>query len=134
MHLKLSHVRLLVADYATAFAFYSGTLGLPARFSDVAGGYGEFDTGTVSLALFDRRKMALALGSADEIVTGSSLGRPVLTFFVADVDALWRDLQAKGVVFLTPPTNRPEWTVRTAHFQDPDGNLIEINGDLRRGG
>jgi catechol 2,3-dioxygenase-like lactoylglutathione lyase family enzyme len=27
--------------------------------------------------------------------------------------------------------DRPEWGIRTAHFRDPDGNLIEINQPLK---
>jgi catechol 2,3-dioxygenase-like lactoylglutathione lyase family enzyme len=55
----------------------------------------------------------------------------VLCFDVGDVDATHRALAGQGVVFLTPPTDRPAWMIRTAHFRDPDGNLVEINAPLR---
>lgn len=147
MPLKLSHVRLLVTDYAAAFAFYSQVLELPPRFSDAQGGYGEFGTGTVTLALFAKARMAEALGqgatpaptatnakaavvvqAAEPVVEAG----PVLVFAVDDVDAAYAELQRKGVMFVLPPTDRPEWTVRTAHLRDPDGHLIEINSPFRR--
>jgi len=33
--------------------------------------------------------------------------------------------------FETEPTDRSVWGIRTAHFRDPDGNLIEINHALK---
>jgi lactoylglutathione lyase len=39
-------------------------------------------------------------------------------------------LQIKGVSFLTEPKNRPDWGIRTAHFRDPAGNLLEIYSPL----
>jgi lactoylglutathione lyase len=45
--------------------------------------------------------------------------------FVSDVDAEYGDLSGKGVHFLNPPKTLADgW--RTAHFEDPDGNLWEI--------
>ena len=32
----------------------------------------------------------------------------------------------KGVEFAVGPTDRPDWYLRTAHFRDPEGNLIEL--------
>ncbi|WP_343423381.1 hypothetical protein [Candidatus Flexifilum breve] len=29
------------------------------------------------------------------------------------------------------PTNRPDWSMRTVHFRDPDGNLVELFSGLR---
>ena len=39
-------------------------------------------------------------------------------------------LLAKGVTVLVPPTDHPDWGIRTVHFRDPDGNLIEVNQNL----
>jgi len=133
MTLKFTRVRVLVADYAKAFAFYGEKLGLAARFSDPKSGYGEFDAGAVILALFDRANMAAAVGDVIKAPgENAGGGGPILIFNVDDVDVASRELEGKGVVLLVPPTNRPEWTIRTAHLKDPDGNLIEINGPLKR--
>jgi catechol 2,3-dioxygenase-like lactoylglutathione lyase family enzyme len=131
MIIKFTNIRILVSDYAKSFAFYSGVLGLPVRFSDEQSGYGEFDTGTVTLALFSRENMAAALVVETPPSEGDGLGRAVLVLNVEDVDAACLELQKKGVAILVPPTDRPAWTIRTAHFKDPDGNLIEINSYLR---
>jgi uncharacterized glyoxalase superfamily protein PhnB len=45
---------------------------------------------------------------------------------VANVDAAYAELTAKGVTLVRPPTDQP-LEVRTADFADPDGNLWEIN-------
>ncbi len=51
--------------------------------------------------------------------------------FVPDVDAEYGDLSRKGVHFLNPPKTLADgW--RTAHFEDPDGNLWEIAQRPRR--
>ena len=45
--------------------------------------------------------------------------------FVTDLDAEYNDLLHKGVHFINPPKSQ-EGGWRTAHFEDPDGNLWEI--------
>jgi lactoylglutathione lyase len=45
--------------------------------------------------------------------------------FVTDLDAAYNDLLQKGVNFINPPKSQ-EGGWRTAHFEDPDGNLWEI--------
>ena len=56
-----------------------------------------------------------------------TLHRPVE---VEDVAAACRHLQSHGIPLTTPMTDHPDWGIRTAHFRDPDGNLIEINCSL----
>lgn len=41
-----------------------------------------------------------------------------------------RQVAAHGVELATPATDRPDWGIRTAHFRDPAGNLIEIKQRL----
>jgi catechol 2,3-dioxygenase-like lactoylglutathione lyase family enzyme len=42
----------------------------------------------------------------------------------------YADLKAKGITFITEPQDRAHWGIRTAHFRDPDGNLLEIYNPL----
>jgi uncharacterized glyoxalase superfamily protein PhnB len=48
-----------------------------------------------------------------------------LTIAVDDVDAMCRELAARGVALLNGPMDRP-WGVRTASFTDPAGHIWEI--------
>jgi catechol 2,3-dioxygenase-like lactoylglutathione lyase family enzyme len=52
-------------------------------------------------------------------------------FAVEDVAAVCREMESKGFHLTLGPTDLPDWGVRTAHFRDPDGNLIEINQPLQ---
>jgi lactoylglutathione lyase len=45
--------------------------------------------------------------------------------FVTDLDAEYNHLLGKGILFINPPKSQ-EGGWRTAHFEDPDGNLWEI--------
>ena len=47
------------------------------------------------------------------------------TMRVADCQAAYEELRARGAMFLTPPVSS-EWEVR-AFFRDPDGHLLEIS-------
>lgn len=50
----------------------------------------------------------------------------LLSFVVADVDAMHRHLAAKGIVFDAPPTIGAGGTIRSAFFRDPQGYRLEI--------
>lgn len=52
-----------------------------------------------------------------------------LCLYVDDVDAASEELRADGVERTGPPTNRP-WGERSAYFEDPDGNPIQITAPI----
>jgi len=128
--LRYTHTRLLVADYAACFRFYRDVLGFEPGFGDEASGYADFATGEVTLALFDQREMADAVGTSGKPAAADAQDRVTLIFGVDSVDATYADLRAKGVSFITEPRDRPEWGIRVAHFRDPAGTLIEIYHSL----
>jgi catechol 2,3-dioxygenase-like lactoylglutathione lyase family enzyme len=130
MSLRFSHTRLLVRDYAACFRFYRDVLRFEVGFGDETSGYADFQTGESTLALFDRGEMAAAIGTEHLPVFVESQDEVALICSVESVDATYEDLRAKGVVFVTEPQDHAEWGVRTAHFRDPDGTLIEINSSL----
>jgi len=118
--------RLLVTQFEACFHFYHDVMGFSYQAGDETGPYVEFNTGETLLALFDRGYMALVVGAGGKPRQADCQDRAALIFSVEDVDDAYRVLQVKGVRFLTEPKDRPDWGLRTAHFRDPDGNLIEI--------
>ncbi len=128
--LKLTYIRLLVADYRAMFCFYRDVLGFKPTFGDENDVYADFDTGSTTLALFQRDLMAETVGTTDKPALADSQDRAALIFSVENVDAAYKELQAKGAVFVTVPQDRAAWGIRTAHFRDPDGNLLEIYSPL----
>jgi catechol 2,3-dioxygenase-like lactoylglutathione lyase family enzyme len=128
MQLDLTHIRLLVNDIETCRDFYKNKLGLAEQLAVVEGIYYEFIAGDCILALYKRDLMESVAGvtMAGEIAAD----KVALTFEVADVDATFKDLSAKGVKFTTEPHDQEAWVLRVAHLRDPEGNLIEINAPL----
>ena len=51
-------------------------------------------------------------------------------FKVADVDAAFSELVARGAPAVVPPTDR-FWGQRTAYVRDPDGHLVELAQESR---
>jgi len=129
--LKLSapdYLILIVEDLDRALAFYVDVLGL--RLGHRSGEYAQLDTGTTRLALYTRSAMAKTLGMALDAPAASAPGFEV-GFKVADVDAAFSDLVARGAQPIVPPTDR-FWGQRTAYLRDPDGHLIELAQELKR--
>jgi catechol 2,3-dioxygenase-like lactoylglutathione lyase family enzyme len=122
----LSQVRLLVSDFDVSFRFYRDVLRLRAAMGAEGEGYAEFVTGddASAIALLDRQQMAAAVGDLGDTTARSD--RFNLCLNVENVDAAAKQLRQRGVQFVTEPTDRPDWMGRTAHFRDPDGNLIEL--------
>ena len=118
--MRLTHVRLLVEDFAGCFRFYRDVLGLEATFGDADGGYADFRAGDVELAIFARSGM-------DGVVPLRDPGDAAIVILrVDDVDAEADRLRNQGVRFASLPHDQPDWGIRVAHLRDPDGNLIEL--------
>ncbi|UCF38715.1 MAG: VOC family protein [Acidobacteriota bacterium] len=130
MELTLTHFRLLVKDYRDCFKFYTETLGFHVAWGNENTGYCELKSGGVRLALFERAEMADVLSTKALPVEPRCQDRLTVVFRVNSVDKTCSRLRSKGVEFVTDPVDRPEWRIRTAHFRDPSGNLIEINQRL----
>lgn len=127
MKYQHTYERLLVNEFGASFRFYRDVMGFTPTYGDENdGAYAEFDTGSPALAIFRRDLMP-----GIEASSGPN-DCHTLIFQVEDVDAAARDLATKGVVFLHQPEDRPEWGIRTAHFRDPDGNLLEINAPIAK--
>lgn len=119
---------LIVEDLDRALGFYVDVLGL--RLGHRSGEYAQLDTGTTRLALYTRSAMAKTLGMALDAPAASAPGFEV-GFKVADVDAAFSELIARGAQPMVSPTDR-FWGQRTAYVRDPDGHLIELAQELKR--
>jgi catechol 2,3-dioxygenase-like lactoylglutathione lyase family enzyme len=122
--MRLTHVRLLVDDFDACSRFYRDVLGFKPDVLTQPARYAEFEVGVTRLALYDRATMEHIVGAHPD--TGNSRDHVLLGIEVANVDETYEALRAKGVEFAVGPTDRPDWYLRTAHFRDPEGNLIEL--------
>lgn len=122
---KTNAIVLFVQDLEGCTAFYRDTLQLAYQGS-------EPDTNAVfllqeglSLILLSPSGAADVLGTAAQVIPSAGGPRGYLATSVANVDAAYEELKAKGVTCVQPPTDKP-WGLRIAHFSDPEGNLWEI--------
>lgn len=130
--IKYEFTRLLVTNFKECFIFYRDVMGFKPVFGTEDDIYADFETGSTQIALFDKFFMSKAIGNEHQPTSVPQQDNYCLVFGVENVDQTCLNLQAQGVQLLTTPQNRPEWGIRTAHFRDPDGNLIEINEPLTR--
>lgn len=127
---ELTHTRLLVKDFPACFRFYRDIMGFKLVWGEEDGVYADFKAGGINLALFSRGLMAEAVGNQDKPTHNEMQDSFALIFEVENVNEYYREMQAKGINFITMPQDKPDWGVRVVHLRDPDGNLIEINQPL----
>ncbi|MFI7126755.1 VOC family protein [Nonomuraea sp. NPDC050153] len=145
--------RLLVRDFPASAAFYQAVLRelLGVEPVKVLPGYANWDIeGEAGLVLFDRGRLAAAVGTEDlpqaaqdaargtaqdaargtaqDAARDTAQDTAMLVMKVDDVDAAAACLAGRGATVVAPPQDRPDWapTLRTAHLRDPEGNLIEL--------
>ena len=115
--MKLYGVRIWVTDLEAAKRFYGETLGLKKAWEFEGAAIG-FDLGGPQFILEPDD------GSGEESHVGRFVGASIS---VDDIDAVYRDLAAKGVEFLGPP-EKMYWGGTLAHFKDPSGNTLTLLG------
>ena len=126
--MRFSNVRLLVKDFAKCFKFYTEQLGLEPAWGDENSGYASFKVadGIEGLALFVSDWMAPSAGNADKQQPVGMREKLMISFSVDNVDETFVALKAKGVTFISEPTDMPDWGMRTLYLRDPEENLIEL--------
>jgi len=102
---QLRYAIKFVADMDKAVKFYRDMLGLKVKFESQ--GWSEFVTGDTTLALHP---------ASDK----NPAGKVELGFTVPDVEAFYRDMSAKGVLFSMPPKKQDFGGV-LAQFVDSEG-------------
>ncbi|MEH1769370.1 MAG: VOC family protein [Nostoc sp.] len=130
MKLQLTHLRLLVSNYKDSFLFYRDLLKFDVDWGDEDSGYAEFNTGYLKLGLFKKELMAEVVPRIEQPSYVVSRDKTVLVFAVDNVDEVYEQVKAQNAIVVTEPQDRSDWGIRTAHFRDPDGNLIEIYNNL----
>ena len=130
MAARYDYTRVLVSNFTECFRFYRDALGFQPSFGTEDDTYADFAVGTTNISLFDRAEMSEALGTSDLPIDARAQDRVCLVFGVDDLDAEHRRLIALGIRFVVGITEHPDWGIKTLHFRDPDGNLIELNQPL----
>lgn len=102
-------------DWEAARKFYGETLGLPfgKQWGDMPAG--EFETGTVTIALLQ----------VDAFGIDFDPNRTPLEFHVDDFDAAKAELESRGVEFVSDVID--SGVCKQAIFTDPDGNSLAIH-------
>ena len=119
-------VTLFVEDLEASKRFYQDTFGLPVNFEDADSVVFDFNSTLINLL---RTEAAPELLGSESVGPASAGRRFEFTILVEDVDATCQELTSRGVELLIEPVDRP-WGLRTASFQDPDGNVWEIAQNL----
>lgn len=109
----VERIILYVRDVERSVRWYGDTLGIPARHQER--GWAELDTRGVVLCLHGGRSAP------------PPKEPPQVGFKVESFDAAFKALQLREVANLSDPLE-PCPGIRVAHFTDPDGHLISIEG------
>jgi predicted enzyme related to lactoylglutathione lyase len=108
-------VALFVTDFERAMSFYGETLGLPRSVHRPDRGFGEFETGNLTLSVLDPAKMGLEFRQ----------GTNTIALHVDDVAAAREKLEGRGVEFQGDIFD--SGVCHMAFFNDPDGNSLMLH-------
>lgn len=108
-------IALPTRDWEAARKFYGEVLGLPfgKQWGEMPAG--EFETGTVTIALMQSDAFGLEFAPHDYPVE----------FHVDDFDAAKAELESRGIEFVTDVID--SGVCKQAIFRDPDGNALAIH-------
>jgi predicted enzyme related to lactoylglutathione lyase len=117
--LRLWYANVFVTDLKRAVEFYQKTLGLPLQLQEEQFGYASFAPEGI--------RLGVARVDANDPESQPLVGRHTgIGWGVADLNAAYAHLKAKGVRFTMVPTPQP-WGGFMATFADPDGNVFYLD-------
>ena len=121
MFKQLDYTMVVVSDMDRSVEFYRDRLGIPLKFQSPE--WTEFATGTTTLALHGGgvRSQNPPAGDPSKLAGACSIG-----FNVDDVEKTYEELQAKGIRFIMPPTQREGEGIKLTVALDPDGLPISF--------
>ena len=121
MFKQIDYTMIVVSDMQRSVEFYRDKLGIPLKFESPE--WTEFATGATTLALHGGgvRSEGQPSGDPSKVAGACSIG-----FNVDDVDKTYEELQAKGIRFVMPPTQREGEGIKLAVGIDPDGLPISF--------
>lgn len=102
-------------DLAAAVAFYGDTLGLPRSVYSEERNYAEFETGNLTLSIYNPEKMGI----------GHGVNRNPVALHVDDVGVARKTLEERGVRFQGETLDTG--VCHMALFADPDGNALMLH-------
>ncbi|MER5893155.1 VOC family protein [Streptomyces sp. NPDC001876] len=118
----ISALTLFTEDLGATRLFYEEVFGLPVVYEDDNSAVFDFGNTVINLL---RTTAAHELIEPAPVAGPEAGARLQLTLGVDDVDAMCKELTARGVTLLNGPMDRP-WGIRTASFRDPAGHIWEI--------
>ena len=116
MFSQIDYTMVVVSDMARSVEFYRDKLGIPLKFETPE--WTEFQTGATTLALHGGGVPRTGPPAGDP---SKQAGHCSIGFNVEDVDKTYQELQAKGIRFVMPPTQREGEGIKLAVAIDPDG-------------
>jgi len=105
-------LRISTNDRVATETFYACDLGLEVEdgdYGEIVVGFGDFD-------------LVIEVVDEDSEVIGRDTG---LYFDVSDIASTCEALRERGVVFVSPPEEQADGTIR-ARFRDPSGNILGL--------
>ncbi len=116
MFSQIDYTMIIISDMNRSVEFYRDKLGIPLKFESPE--WTEFQTGTTTLALHGGGLRQEHPPSGDP---SKQAGTCSIGFNVEDVDKTFAELQARGIRFVMPPTQREGEGIKLAVCIDPDG-------------
>jgi len=101
-------------DIEAAVEFYGTTLGLPRSAYLPERHYAEFETGNLTLSVYDAQRMGLEHSAAKNVA-----------LHVEDIAAARTELEGRGVAFRGETLDTG--VCHMAFFEDPDGNALMLH-------